>query len=174
VTSVEDWPPAPPLRTERLSLEPLRVDHAEEMAPLLADARLYEFTGGDPPSLERLRASYVRRVSAGGSDGRRWCNWVVRARESGLVVGGMQAYVSLGEDGFAAELAWIVGREHQGRGYAREAAAAVVAWLREQAEIALIAEIHASHSASMRVARALGLAPTTEPPEHAGDVRWRG
>ncbi|MEA2191626.1 MAG: hypothetical protein QOI73_1747 [Solirubrobacteraceae bacterium] len=174
MTSVEDWPPAPALRSERLSLEPLRVDHAGEMAPLLADARLYEFTGGEPPTAEQLAASYRRRVSADGSDGRRWCNWLRRSRASGTAIGGMQAYVARGEDGFVADLAWIVGCEHQGLGYAREAAAAVVAWLRRQGEVVLIAEIHERHEASVRVARALGLAPTDEAAEHEGDVRWRG
>ena len=53
---------AVPLETLRLTLEPLRVDHAEEMAPLLADAELYTFTDGGPPTLEELRARYVRQV----------------------------------------------------------------------------------------------------------------
>ena len=42
---------ASPLQTERLALEPLRVHHAEEMAPLLDDARLFAFTGGRPVTL---------------------------------------------------------------------------------------------------------------------------
>jgi hypothetical protein len=33
-------------RTERLDLEPLTVAHAAELAPLLDDIRLHEFTGG--------------------------------------------------------------------------------------------------------------------------------
>ena len=37
------------LESERLVLEPLRVEHAEELAPLLDDPRLHEFIGGDPP-----------------------------------------------------------------------------------------------------------------------------
>jgi hypothetical protein len=44
---VDDWPLAPVLSTERLLLEPLRVEHAEEMAPLLDDRRLHAFTGGE-------------------------------------------------------------------------------------------------------------------------------
>ena len=59
---VEDWPQAPPLRTARLSLEPLCVEHADEMVAVLADERMYAFTGGSAPSLEQLRESYRRRV----------------------------------------------------------------------------------------------------------------
>ena len=35
-------------RTERLDLEPLVAEHAAELAPLLDDAALHEFTGGAP------------------------------------------------------------------------------------------------------------------------------
>jgi RimJ/RimL family protein N-acetyltransferase len=156
------------LETERLSLEPLRVEHAQEMMPLLADRRLHEFTGGDPPGLRQLRDSYRRRLEES-----RWCNWIVRHEESGRVVGGMQAEIAAGEDGLVAEVAWILGVEDQGRGYAREAAAAMIAWLREQGVRSFIGDIHERNEPSMRLARALGFVPTGEPVEHDGDVRWR-
>jgi hypothetical protein len=44
--ALDDSPLAPMLQTARLSLEPLRIDHAVEMAPLLDDAQLFGFTGG--------------------------------------------------------------------------------------------------------------------------------
>ncbi|MGZ4602692.1 MAG: GNAT family N-acetyltransferase [Kineosporiaceae bacterium] len=43
------------LRGPRLDLEPLRVEHAEEMAPLLDDPELHRFIGGEPARLEQLR-----------------------------------------------------------------------------------------------------------------------
>ena len=57
------WP------TERLDLEPLAVAHAAELAPLLDDAALHEFTGGAPLSAAVLAARYARlaaRRSPGG------------------------------------------------------------------------------------------------------------
>jgi hypothetical protein len=42
------------IRTERLVLCPLRVSDADEMATVLADDSLYEFTGGEPPSVSQL------------------------------------------------------------------------------------------------------------------------
>jgi hypothetical protein len=42
------WP------TGRLDLEPLAVAHAAELAPLLDDAALHEFTGGTPLSAAAL------------------------------------------------------------------------------------------------------------------------
>src|SRR5947199_4579863 len=48
------WP------TGRLDLEPLAVAHAAELAPLLDDAALHEFTGGTPLSEAALTARYTR------------------------------------------------------------------------------------------------------------------
>jgi len=48
------WP------TERLDLEPLAVAHAAELAPLLDNAALHEFTGGAPLSAAALAARYAR------------------------------------------------------------------------------------------------------------------
>ncbi len=40
------WPVATYLKTPRLDLEPVRIDHAEEAYPWLADERIHAFTGG--------------------------------------------------------------------------------------------------------------------------------
>ena len=173
MATAERFPHAPPLQTARLTLEPLWLDHADEMATLLADPRLHEFTGGDPPTLEYLRERYHERLSAPAAGGPWWCNWVVRHRDSGLAVGGIQALVGRGDAGWVAEIAWILAYEHQGRGYAREAAEAMIAWLRAEGVRDLVGDIHARNEPSMRLARALGLAPTDEVAEHEGDVRWR-
>lgn len=174
VTRVEDWPQAPPLQTERLSLEPLRVEHADEMVVVLGDPVLYGFTGGAPPTLDELRTSYRRRIEVGATDSqKRWLNWVMRDRGSGAAVGGMQGEVTARTGGaLEGELAWIVGVEHQRRGYAREAAAAVVAWMRETGDLRLMADIHPEHVASMAVARSLGLTQTDEVVD-GGELRWR-
>lgn len=170
---VDDWPDAPVLLTGRLALEPVRVGHAEEMAQVLADPELYVFIGGRPLTAPELRTRY-RGLALGRSvDGsQRWLNWIVRLRGSGLAVGTVQATVTVDDDHVVAQLAWIVGLEHQRRGYAREAATAVTAWLREQGSTVLIADIHPQHTASIKVARALGLQANHE---MIGDeVRWTG
>jgi RimJ/RimL family protein N-acetyltransferase len=159
------------LDTERLVLEPLRVDHAEEMAPLLGDARLYEFTGGRPPTLDELRGRYARQAAGRSPDGmERWLNWIARRREDGQAVGFVQASVSEDPDPVTAVLAWVVGVRFQGRGYAREAAGAVLQALESAGVPRLVAYIHPEHAASMAVARALGLAPTDARVD--GEVVW--
>jgi RimJ/RimL family protein N-acetyltransferase len=170
--ALDDWPAAPILQTARLSLEPLRVDHAEEMAPLLDDVRLFAFTGGEPCTLDELRARYQRQVIGWSHDRHeRWLNWIVRERSSGQAVGTTQATITVDGDAVIGKIAWIVGSRHQGRGCACEAADAMVAWLREQGARILFAEIHPEHEASMGVARHLGLT-RIEQLLDSGEIRW--
>ena len=158
-------------RTERLELEPLTVEHAAELAPVLDDAALHEFTGGSPLAPAALAARYARLAERRSPDGRQlWGNWVMRVRGTGLAVGTVQ--VTLPAGGPAAgpsEVAWVVGPQAQGRGYAKEAASGLVAMLRE-AGWTVIAHIHPAHLASQRVARAAGLSPTGDVDD--GEVRW--
>jgi RimJ/RimL family protein N-acetyltransferase len=168
-----DWPLAAPLTTERLLLEPLRVEHADEMAPLLDDPRLHAYIGGCPATLGELRARYGRLTGGRSPDGAaRWCNWVIRRRDTSEAAGTVQATITAQDDGTVAEIAWVVASKHQGHGYAREATRAMVAWLRELGVDAVIAHIHPDHRASIAVARAVGLTPT-DTIVH-GEVRWRG
>ncbi|MGK4578880.1 GNAT family N-acetyltransferase [Kitasatospora sp. HPMI-4] len=168
--------PAPALdvpSTERLDLLPLRVEHAEEMAGVLGDPRLHDFTGGEPYDPQALRARYQRLTAGSPEAGVLWLNWVLRLRDEGRLVGTVQATV----DGSTAELAWVVGTPWQGRGYATEAARALLARLREQpfadAEplTGVVAHIHPDHHASAAVAAALGLRPTGPRPD--GEIRWQ-
>jgi RimJ/RimL family protein N-acetyltransferase len=141
------------------------------MVRVLADPELYTFTGGDPLAVEELQTHYCALALGRSADGsQRWLNWIARLRSGGPAVGATQATVMVDGDHFAANLAWTVGLEHQRRGYAREAAVAMTAWLREQGATVLIAHIHPKHQASMGVARALGLEPTGQIVD--GEVRW--
>ena len=83
--------------TERLDLEPLAVAHAAELAPLLDDPSLHEFTGGAPLSAAALAARYARlagRRSPGGDQ--MWGNWAVRVHATGTVAGTVQATLPAG------------------------------------------------------------------------------
>ncbi|AWS41783.1 GNAT family N-acetyltransferase [Streptosporangium sp. 'caverna'] len=74
---------AEPIRTPRLTLIPLAVEHAAEMAEALADPALHAFIGGSPATPSELRARYTRMV-AGPPPGRDevWLNWVIRLHPS--------------------------------------------------------------------------------------------
>jgi RimJ/RimL family protein N-acetyltransferase len=147
------------LKSERLDLEPLRIDHAAEMVGVLADPALYGFIGGRPPAEADLVARYTRQVSRAD-----WLNWIVRERDTGKAIGTVQ--VTLRPD--EAELAWVIATSAQGHGYATEATRAVIENL--DADL-LIAHIHPDHAASNAVARHLGLEPTADVKN--GEVRWQ-
>ena len=171
VTDV-DTPTAEPIETARLTLEPLRVEHAGEMVEVLSAPALHEYIGGRPPSLEQLRARYTRQAVGHSPDGREgWLNWIARDRETGIAVGTVQATLTA-RGGLTAEVAWVIGAAHQRRGYATEAAGAMVEWLRAKGIDAVTAHIDPGHKASMGVASQLGLTPT-DVAEH-GETRWEG
>jgi RimJ/RimL family protein N-acetyltransferase len=143
----------------RLSLVPLTVTDADEMVGVLGADALYAFTGGTPPGLDELRDRYVRLTAGRSPDGsQEWHNWIVRLQRGGTAVGYVQATIA--DAGARAEIAWVIGVDWQGRGYATEAAGALVAWLDSRGVAAIQAHIHPDHVASAAVARRAGLLPT--------------
>ncbi len=146
------------IRTDRILLTALSVADAEEMAEVLGDPGLYQYTGGGPPSPQQLRATYRRQLAGPADGGEIWRNWIIRARPGGQPVGYLQATISA--DWRRAELAWVIGAGWQRRGYATEAAKAVADWLRARGVGTLQAHIHPDHEASARVAARIGLRPT--------------
>jgi len=170
---VADWVEAQPLLSELLALEPLRVEDADEMAPLLDDPGLHTFTGGQPATLQELRARYTQQIVGRPPDGsQRWLNWIVRRRDDGQAVGFVQATISEQAGVLTADVAWVVAVSQQRRGYAREAAQLMADWLRQQQVHLVVAYVHPRHHASNAVARRIGLTPTDTWVD--GEVLWRG
>ncbi|WP_354638067.1 GNAT family N-acetyltransferase [Kitasatospora camelliae] len=160
-----------PIHTDRLTLLPLRVEHAEEMASVLADPGLHTFIGGTPDSAEVLRARYERWVAGSPDPAESWGNWVVRLRDADCLTGTVQATVTADDRGATAEIAWVVGTAWQRRGIATEAARGLVGRLREHGVHTVVAHIHPDHAASAAVAAAAGLSPTDRWQD--GERRWQ-
>lgn len=157
------------ITTPRTLLAPITIEDADEMAGVLAGRELYAFIGGQPPSLEQLRARYAKLVVGHSDDGLQdWYNWVVRTQADGRAVGTIQATVM--SEGIRAEVAWIIGLPWQGQGYASEAAQAVVHWLTEGGIGYVTAHVHPEHAASAAVAREAGLSATDA--IYDGERRW--
>ncbi|MGY4899912.1 GNAT family N-acetyltransferase [Micromonospora aurantiaca (nom. illeg.)] len=197
LTSMSGFTPEP-IPTARLVLLPLGVEHAEEMAAVLADPALHTFIGGEPATPAALRARYERLVAGSPDPAESWCNWVIQLRDGGRLTGFVQATVTEAHGpvtdaatagaravghrhldeaapaaaGPVAEVAWVVGTRWQGRGIATEAARGMVGWLGRRGVRTLMAHIHPDHRASAAVATACGLAPTDV--WHDGEVRWTG
>lgn len=144
------------LETARLVLTPLRVEDTVPMLPVLGKPGLYEFTGGTPPTLDQLEARYRSQVTGSSTPGEAWFNWIMWLPTPATAIGFVQATA----ENVSAEMAWVVGVDWQGQGFAKEAAAAVKAWLSRQGVTEFSAHIHPEHIASQRVAAAVGLTAT--------------
>ena len=142
------------ITTNRLRLVPMMASHAAVMFPILSDMQLYQFTGDEPPESEAaLEARYRKLESRKSADGSQlWLNWVVHLEERNISVGYVQATVLASH----ADIAWVIGSKWQGRGYASEAAAALVKWLLANGVTVIRCCIHLDHIASQRVAANAG------------------
>ncbi len=152
--------------TERITLSPLVVEDAVEMVKVLADAALYEFTGGGPPDLEELSARYDRQVKGPPETGERWLNWIVRLTATDVAVGFTQATVVNG----SAEIAWLIGIRWQGQGLATAATRQMMDLLVSLGIERFRACIHPDHLASQAVAASCGLRPSSELSD--GEIVW--
>ena len=157
------------INTDRLDLAALSLDHAEVLFPILADASLYQYTGGSPPaSVDALRKVYALQEARRSPDGVEiWLNWVVTVRHSDEVIGYVQATIR----GEHADVAWVIGSTWQGHGYATEASLGMVAWLHQQGLQDIKASIHPGHEASKNVAIKAGFRQTGQKDD--GEDIWK-
>ena len=91
--------------TARLVLEPLRIEHAEPMALVLADPQLHTFIGGVPDTAPQLRSRYARMLAGPSDPAESWCNWMIRLRENRELTGTVQATIGPVSDATATATA---------------------------------------------------------------------
>ena len=120
--------PEDALETARLTLEPLRPDHAAALHPGLRDASLYRFIPQDPPaSIARLEERYRRLSTRRSPDGQEaWLNWALRLRGTTEYVGTLEATVHPTN---TATVAYLLFTPYQRRGYASEGLTALLGLL---------------------------------------------
>lgn len=156
--------------SDSVNLRPLVVGDANVMSSVLADPTLYEFIGGEPPSMAELQRRYTVQTQGRSEDGsQEWVNRVVVLLPGSEPIGFVQATIP--RNGEPTEIAWVIGREWQGRGHATRAAQMLVDYLEELGVRDLIAHIHPDHTASQVIARKLGLHPTDTMVD--GEVKWQ-
>jgi RimJ/RimL family protein N-acetyltransferase len=143
------------LLSTRLRLVPVMCSHAEEMFRVLSDDGLYVYTGGCPPkSVADLGLWFSELESRKSPDGSElWLTWLLFTVESGEAIGYVQATVGRSQ----ADIAWLVGSNWQGIGYASEAAATLTSWLVSNNLDMITAHIHPHHIGSQWVAKVAGL-----------------
>ena len=159
---------ARPIDTDRLSLRPIQLADAEDLFEIMRDPAVGAAMG-EPPleDMGAVRARIGSWISGPGSDqDERWLNWIARTHDGRPV-----AHLAATVRGSLAWVAWIVGIDHQRRGYATEAALAIMDHLAANGISAFAATIREGHEASEGVARNLGMLVTDSVID--GERVWR-
>jgi RimJ/RimL family protein N-acetyltransferase len=115
------------IETERLVLRPWRDGDRAPYHALCRDPEVMRFLGA-PQSRAESDAAIDRMISSQAEQG--FCFWAVERRDDEILLG--FCGLKLGPPGTPIaddiEIGWRLGRQHWGRGYAREAAEASLVW----------------------------------------------
>ncbi len=148
-------------RTERLLLRPGWVEDAPQLHAAIADeAVAYKLAQLPWPYTVDDAAAWLGRNRGDGE-----CDCIILLRTPGAptLIGG----VGIGLRDGRHELGYWIASAHWGRGYATEAAAAVVAMARDSLKLERLTSGHfADNPASGRVLAKLGFAVTGQEPRH--------
>ncbi len=149
-----DWP----LETTRLTLRPFVADDFEAFHAMRSDEDVVLYLYQGPLSPAETHELLARKI-AGTSWAREgdWLSAAVVERASGATVGDVGlGWVS--ERDRTAEIGFTFDPEHQGRGFATEAARALVGWAFASAGLhRVIGRTEARNTASARVLEKLGM-----------------
>lgn len=159
---------APTLTTARLTLRPHLPSDLDEMAEMMADPAFAAPIGVPPATREEVWHRLLRYMAHWPVMG--FGHWVVRDTASGAYLGdvGLMESRRATSPGFEGtpEAAWGFRPSAHGRGYAREACAAMLGWADEGGIARTVCIIAPGNAPSVRLAERLGYLP-------AGPMRYR-
>ena len=142
--------------TQRLSLLPIRVEHAEVMFGGLCDGQPYTYLPEEPPkSLPELKERYRSLQDARSPDEKEiWLNWIIFKQGNPTPIGYVQATVNVAG---TSQIAYLLFAEHWRNGCATEAVSAVLQLVFDRYDTSLIeALIDTRNVASQAVVSKLG------------------
>lgn len=167
---------APVIETERLILRSHRIDDFDAIAAQWADPAVVKYIGGTPSSRE---ASWSRLLRYPGH----WQMlgfgyWIVFEKHNGkegafageIGLADYQREMTPSLNGMA-EMGWVVAPQFHGKGYAVEAARAVLSWADENLDRQLCCIIAPEHQASVRLAEKCGFVAHTDTTYHGSATR---
>lgn len=147
----------PVLSTPRLRLRPFTLEDAPAVRRFAGDRGVAEMTLSIPHPYPEGAAEAWILSRPGDFERREHLTLAITAADSGELIGAIGLILALEHE--RAELGYWIGRPHWGRGYATEAAAALVAY---GFDVLGLARIHAAHfsdnPASGRVLQKVGMA----------------
>ena len=147
------------LSTERLTLEPITVAHAEELCELFNDPELHRFTPQECLTLEKQEERCARWEKRASPDGLElWLNWAARDKNSKKIIAHLQAGIKSDQE---ASIGYLVAKHFQNKGYATEALGAVFLYLEEELKVTEVkAWSDTRNLASHRLAEKMGMVKT--------------
>ena len=148
----------PLIESERLVLRPYRPSDHEALHRIFAEPAMFAYSHRGPMTTEESWALLLRQIGHWAAFG--FGIFGIRERRSGELIGeagpsDFRRRLGPSFDPFP-EMTWSIAPAAQGRGYAREAAAAVLDWLSASAPARTVCLIHEGNEASLRVAESLG------------------
>ena len=160
------------LTTPRLRLEPFTDDHLDGLNAMNSDPEVMRYLSGQPETREQTQA-VIERVKARWIDtGYSW--WAIVECDTGEVVGAgalqnlRREMTPLPDRDCPLEIGWRLRRDRWGRGYASEAAVAIVDHAFDTLNPdELLAVCDPANTASSDVMKRLGM-------QDAGLQRWYG
>jgi ribosomal-protein-alanine N-acetyltransferase len=147
------------VQTPRLLCERLRIEHAEELAPLLRDPRvaLALWPGREPPTEASVAEGLAAKLDHWERHG--FGMWLVRDRATGTMVGRGGLQHTFVADLYDVEAGWAIVPQRWGEGLATELAHAAVAVAFELLALnRIIAFTRPANAASRRVMEKTGFA----------------
>jgi len=159
VSSTNPVGEAPVLETERLRLRSHRISDFPQACAMWGDLQVTRFLGGRSFSKEEVWARLLRYVG-------HWCwlgygYWALEEKSSGEFIGeagfaDFQREIDPPMEGIP-DLGWILATRAHGRGYATEAAQAMIAWGDRHLSFSrILCLVHPENQASLRVADKCG------------------
>jgi RimJ/RimL family protein N-acetyltransferase len=147
-------PPIPELTTARLRLRGFRESDLDAYAAIMADPEVARFLGVGA-ALSREDAWRQMAMILGHWVLRGFGLWAVEEQSTGRLLGRIGCHYPEGFPGF--EIGYTLGRQAWGHGYAREGAAAALAYARDVLrQPQIVSVIRPDNVRSIRVAESLG------------------
>lgn len=144
------------VHTARLTLEPLRAEHAALLFPMLADPCMYTYVGDEARATVALLAERFGELTRGAPPeaNETWLNWVMRRRDGGAAIGTLQATI---EPGGQAWIGYLLSPSAWGQGFATEACTWLVAELACRYEVReILASVDVRNVKSIAVLERVG------------------
>ncbi len=143
------------ITTRRLTIRELTLDDLGELQTFLSDPQTLDFWER-PYTAEETRAVIERNLKSYQEHG--YGRWAVILKETGTLIGICGIAKSEIDGREVNDLGYIFDKAHWGKGYATEAAQAVVDYAFEVLKLdSIIANMPHDHHASRRVAEHLGM-----------------